>query len=103
MIDYKDLKDLFQLLKVKSVSKKHWFDTSGWGMAEVMHVVLLEATKATFDVALFIAVNVDEVTMIDNTQWLSIHLYVVQKLEGFMWCGVDFGVAMFITIAWVCW
>jgi hypothetical protein len=79
MIDYKNLKDLFHLLKVKSVSKKHWFDTLGWGMAKVMHIVLLEATKVAFVVALFIAVSANEVTMIDNTQWLSIHLYVVQK------------------------
>ncbi len=79
MIDYKDLKYLFQLLKVKSVSKKPWFDTSRWGMAEVMHIVLLEATKVTFVVTPFIVISVDEITMIDNTQWLSIHLYVVQK------------------------
>ncbi len=45
MTNYENLKDLFQLLKVKSVSKMHWSDTSGWGMVEVMHVVLLEATK----------------------------------------------------------
>ncbi len=67
MIDYEDLKDLFQLLKVKNGSKKHWFDTSGWGMVEVMHVVLLKATKATFVVAPFIAVSANEVTTIDNT------------------------------------
>jgi len=30
-------------------------------------------------VAPFIVISVDKVTMIDNTQWLSIHLYVVQK------------------------
>jgi hypothetical protein len=42
-------------------------------MAEIMHVILLEATKTTFVVAPFIVINVDEVTMIDNTQWLSIH------------------------------
>jgi hypothetical protein len=67
MTNYKDLKDLFQLLKVKSVYRKHWFDTSGWGTVEVMHVVLLKPTKATFDVAPFIIVSVDDVTMIDNT------------------------------------
>ncbi len=44
-----------------------------------MHNVLLEVTKAPFVVAPFIVVSVDEVTTIDNTQWLSIHLYVVQK------------------------
>jgi hypothetical protein len=48
-------------------------------MVNVMQVVLLEATKATFVVAPFIVVSVDEVTMIDNTQWLLIHLYVVKK------------------------
>jgi len=79
MTNYENLKDLFQLLKVKSVSKKHWFNTSWWGMVEVMYIVLLEATKTTFVATPFIVVSVDEVTMIDNTQWLSIHLYVVQK------------------------
>ncbi len=67
MTNYKDLKDLFQLLKVKNVSWKHLFNTSWWGMAEVMHFVLLEATKETFFVAPFIVVNANEVTMIDNT------------------------------------
>jgi hypothetical protein len=67
MTKYEDLKDLFQLLKVKSVSKKHWSDTSRWEMAKIMHVVLLEATKATFVVAPFIIFNVDEVTTINNT------------------------------------
>ncbi len=67
MTDYEDLKDLFQFLKVKSVSRKHWFDTLGWEMIEVMHVVLLEATKVAFVVAPIIAVNVDEVTTINNT------------------------------------
>jgi hypothetical protein len=35
--------------------------------------------KVPFVVASFIAVNTNEVTKIDNTQWLSIHLYVVQN------------------------
>jgi hypothetical protein len=48
-------------------------------MVEVMHKVLLEATKAAFVVVSFIVVTIDEVTIIDNTQWLSIHLYVVQQ------------------------
>jgi hypothetical protein len=47
-------------------------------MVEVMHDVLLEATKAAFACANFIDVSVNEVTTIDNTQWLSIHLYMVQ-------------------------
>jgi hypothetical protein len=40
-----------------------------------MHVILLEVTKGTFVVAIFILVNVNEVTTINNVQWLSIHLH----------------------------
>ncbi len=44
----------------------------------MMHDVLLEATKAAFARANFVIVSVNEVRTIDNTQWLSIHLYMVQ-------------------------
>jgi hypothetical protein len=47
-------------------------------MVEVMHNMLLKATKVAFVRANFIVVNENEVTTIDNTQWLSIHLYMVQ-------------------------
>jgi hypothetical protein len=40
------------MLKVKNVSKKHWFDTLGWGIVKIMHIVLLETTKATFFIAI---------------------------------------------------
>jgi hypothetical protein len=53
MTNYEDLKDLFQLLKLV----QEWFDTSGWGMIKVMHIVLLEAIKTTFVVAPFIVVS----------------------------------------------
>jgi hypothetical protein len=47
-------------------------------MVKVMHDVLLGATKATFVCVNFIVIHVDEVTTIDNIQWLFIHLYMVQ-------------------------
>jgi hypothetical protein len=72
------MKGLFQMLKVKFVSKKHWFDTLSWAMVEVIHELLLKATKATLVFATFIVINANEVTTINNIQWLSIHLYVVQ-------------------------
>jgi hypothetical protein len=65
------------MLKVKNVSKKHWFDTLGWGIVKIMHIALLETTKATFFITIFIAINAYEVITINNTQWISIHLYVV--------------------------
>jgi hypothetical protein len=37
-------------------------------MVEVMHGVLLEATKTTFVANSFITISVDEVTTIDNTE-----------------------------------
>ncbi len=39
----------------------------GSGMVEMMHMVLLEATKMTFAIAIFIAINVNKVIIIDNT------------------------------------
>ncbi len=50
-----------------------------------MHKVLLDAIKATFAVASFIVVE-DKVTTIDNTQWLSIHLYMVQQWKRIPIC-----------------
>jgi hypothetical protein len=48
-------------------------------MVEVMHKVLFEAIRATFVAASFITISVNEVTITNNTQCLSIHLYVVQQ------------------------
>jgi len=46
------------------------------GMAKVMQDIT-DSTK-NFVVVSFIVVFLDEVMTIDNTQWLFIHLYVVQ-------------------------
>jgi hypothetical protein len=44
-------------------------------MVEVMHGVLLDATKVTFAYVVYIDISIYEVTTINNIQWLSIHLY----------------------------
>jgi hypothetical protein len=36
MTDFESLKDLFQLLKVKSISRKHWINGNVWGMEKIM-------------------------------------------------------------------
>jgi hypothetical protein len=41
--------------------------------------VLLNATKATFTTIVFIPINANKVNSIDNTWWLSIHIYVIQS------------------------
>jgi hypothetical protein len=47
-------------------------------MAKVMHIILLKVTKVAFVTTSFLVINVNEVTMIDNIQWISITLYMVQ-------------------------
>jgi hypothetical protein len=80
------MKGLFQMLKVKFVSRKHWFDMLSWAMVEVMHELLLEATKATFVFATLIVINANELTTIDNTHWLLIHLFAVEEDSNFALC-----------------
>jgi hypothetical protein len=52
---------------------------------------LLEATKATFVFATFIVINANEITTIDNVQWLSIHLYVMEEASNFALCWSNWG------------
>jgi hypothetical protein len=78
MTNFESFKILFQMLKMKNVGRKHWNDSSSWGMVEVMHSVLLNVTKATFPSIAYTSISTNEVKTINNTQWLSIHLYVGQ-------------------------
>jgi len=48
-------------------------------MVEVMHNVVLWATKVDVQKFPFIFVNCDEVTTIDNQSWLFVHVYVIEK------------------------
>jgi hypothetical protein len=41
-------------------------------MVKIMYTILLEATKTTFVATIFIAINVNEIMPIDNTQRISI-------------------------------
>lgn len=71
------LSGMIPMLKVKNVPKKHWSSMSSWGMVEIVPIVLLEATKIVFVVVYFIAISANEIMVNDNTQWTSMHLYVV--------------------------
>jgi hypothetical protein len=41
MIDFESLKELFEFLKFANAPKKHWTNSSGWGMARAMHNMVL--------------------------------------------------------------
>jgi hypothetical protein len=53
-------------LKVKNNPIKHWTDGNGWGMAKIMHDVVLTSTKAITQVANYFSMNANEVTTLDN-------------------------------------
>jgi hypothetical protein len=48
-------------------------------MVEFMHLVVMNATRAVVHVTHYVAFNYDEVSIIDNQSWLSIHCYVVEN------------------------
>jgi hypothetical protein len=77
MTNFKDLEDLFLLLNIKHTPKKHWNDSTNWGVVESMNNLLLQSIWNVIVVVNFIFVNVNEVTMINSASWISIHLYVV--------------------------
>jgi hypothetical protein len=45
---------------------KHWSDYVGLEIAEVLHQVVLTATKWAILASTFLSISVDEVTTIDN-------------------------------------
>jgi hypothetical protein len=46
-------------------------------MAEFMHQEVLKVTKATMGVVHYVALSCDEVSIVDNQFWLSMHCYVM--------------------------
>jgi hypothetical protein len=45
MTNFEGFKALYQMLSMSNVSKKHRSNSSSWGIAKIMHGVLLNATK----------------------------------------------------------
>jgi hypothetical protein len=40
---------------------------------------MLQNTKTIMEDSTFFALNVDEVTTIDNQQWINVHVYMMQN------------------------
>jgi hypothetical protein len=45
LLEHEYLKPLFDLLKMKTMSKKHWTNAFGWVMGEHIHLQVLKALK----------------------------------------------------------
>lgn len=81
MYDFEREQYLLRHLKLKSVPRKHWSETSGWEMAEHLHSCVLTALKLVVQNAKFVSISADEVTAVDNTSWIGVHVYAVQSWE----------------------
>ena len=66
---------------MKNVPQKHWSETSGWEMSEHLHASVLATLKEVVQSARIISISADEVTAIDNTSWLSVHVYTMNSWE----------------------
>jgi hypothetical protein len=48
-------------------------------MVQHMHGIILEVTKSIVGIAQYLSFICDEVSTIDNQNWLLVHAYVVQN------------------------
>lgn len=79
MTDYESSNRLLNFLKVDHLPKKHWTDSSGWQIAEVMHGEVNQKMQEVLANSKYLAVTCDEVTSIDNASWICIHVYTEQN------------------------
>ncbi len=56
---------------------KHWSNGSRWEMVDCMSKQILKQTQTTIVGENFLFLNVDEVIIIDNQSWISVHAYVM--------------------------
>jgi hypothetical protein len=61
-------------------------------MAKCMHKVVLQNTKITVQDHVFFDWSADEVTIIDNQEWINVHAYMIQN-----WICI----LILLTLKWV--
>jgi hypothetical protein len=66
MVTHEAFIELFSILKIKNNHKKHWANGSGWGLAKVMHDVVLASIRVNVQVANYFSVSANEVTTLDK-------------------------------------
>ncbi|KAH9291551.1 hypothetical protein KI387_043264, partial [Taxus chinensis] len=58
-----------------NIPQSHWSDTSSWEIAKCLSLVEKEDLKLCVQQAKYISLSLDEVTAVDNTSWICIHVY----------------------------
>jgi hypothetical protein len=83
MCEFEALKELYCILKVENNPKNHWTDWSGWRMAEAMHDIVRTFIRTTMQGANFFSMSANEVIIVDNQQWISVHVYIMEDWHWF--------------------
>jgi len=79
MVEYEVLKLLFEYLRMKNMPKKHWKDAYGWEVGKNIHLQVLKVLKVIMIGAKYFSITYDDVTIINNQEWLYVHVYVVDN------------------------
>jgi hypothetical protein len=72
---------LYNALNVPHQPRKHWSEPAGWEIANALAHVISEKMKETLVKANYVAISCDEVTTVDNQQWLCIHAYTCSSAK----------------------
>jgi hypothetical protein len=76
---YQQQEDLLLDLQLPSIPAAHWSQTASWELADSISEVVRMKLQATVLAAPYISISMDEVTAIDTTQWLGMHVYISRK------------------------
>jgi hypothetical protein len=79
MAEHESKRALYFFINVRKNPKMYQFDSSSWIMVEFMYAQVTEAILAIIFFVNYVALPCDEVNIVDNGSWISIHAYVVQN------------------------
>jgi len=81
MVAFESQLPLYDLLKVPNLPYSHWCDNCTWTIANYMYQEVTNAIKKLVQQACYIVVTMDEESIVNNGNWLSLHCYVLEN-----WC-----------------
>ena len=78
MRDFSEYGNLLYFLRVPHYPMSHWSIHAGWEMASYLAEVEKKNVQERVKESKFISLSLDEVTMLDNTSWVCMHVYTVK-------------------------
>jgi len=79
MVEFKSRFSLYKLLVVPTLPIVHWSDGSSWLMASHIYDFVKKRMREIIGAATCVALTCDETSIVDNTSWMAIHMYVMQN------------------------